>query len=208
MKNTSLDKESDPPSPTIQFIRRIENANPNDPGIEEDDTNASWGHSQFTAGGITCRSVLKTWSDIANVTTAYRLLAASLKTCLVARHLCFTNNIPEQSLYLSDIYLEQVVDILWNIVSVDTEAVSPMFFGQYYTGIYHLISLKLQETIVESVRSACEQSPPSDVPKSTPATGPGLDTRLERLYADELKDWMLEHSIPLPPHNKRKKNGM
>lgn len=115
--------KSDPPSTTVQFIERIENANPNAPGIEEDDTNIGWGHWQFTAGGMTCQSILKTWSDIGNVTTAYRLLAASLKTCLVARHLCFTNNISARSLYLSDVYLEQVVEILWNMVSVlDAEA--------------------------------------------------------------------------------------
>lgn len=113
----------DPPTTTLRFIERIESANPHTPGIDEDDTNISWGHWQFTAGGITLRSVLKTWSDVGDVPTAYRLLAASLKTCLVARHLCFTNKISVQSSYLSDAYLEEVVDVLWNMVfDVDLKA--------------------------------------------------------------------------------------
>lgn len=124
MKTSPSHSESDPPSTTVQFIERIEQANPNAPGIEEDDTNVGWGHWQFTAGSMTCRTILKTWLDIGNVATAYRLLAASLKTCLVARHLCFTNNISVQSSYLSDAYLQQVVDILWNMVSVDAGVVS------------------------------------------------------------------------------------
>ncbi len=116
----------DPPSTTVQFIERIEHAHPDAPGIEEDDTNIGWGHWQFTAGGMTCQSVFKTWSDIGGVTMAYRLLAASLKTCVVARHLCFMNKISMQSSsYLSDVYLEKVVGILWAMVSEGTEMVSP-----------------------------------------------------------------------------------
>ena len=134
----------DPPSTTVQFIERIEHAHPNAPGIEEDDTNIGWGHWQFTAGGMTCQSVLKTWSDIGGVTMAYRLLAASLKTCLVARHLCFMNKIsPQSSSYLSDVYLEKVVSILWTMVSADTEAVSPPCFSNWYiTNVYLPISLR------------------------------------------------------------------
>lgn len=119
----------DPPSSTLRFIERIESANPYATDIDEDNTNFGWGHLQFTAGGITLRSVFKTWSDVGDVPTAYRLLAASLKTCLVARHLCITNKISVQSSmtspssYLSDAYLQQVVDILWDMVSdVDLEA--------------------------------------------------------------------------------------
>lgn len=121
----------DPPPATVRFIERIESANPHAPDIDEDDTNFGWGHLQFTAGGITLRSVFKTWSDVGNIPTAYRLLAASLKTCLVARHLCVTNKISVQSefsmttssSYLSDVYFQQVVEILWDMVSnADLEA--------------------------------------------------------------------------------------
>ena len=130
MKNSLPSNRSDPPSTTVRFIERIENANPNVSGINEDNTNANWGHWQFTAGNLTLRSVLKTWSDIGDVTTGYRLLAASLKTCLVARHLCFTNKISVQSSYLSDCYFRELVDILWNILgSVGTEVVSHTLLG-------------------------------------------------------------------------------
>lgn len=107
------------PSPTaLQLIERIESADPNAPDVDEDNTNLGWGHMQFTAGNLTCRSVLRTWEDIGNVKMAYRLLAATVKTCLVARHLCFTNNInasESPSSYLSDSYLREVVEILWNL---------------------------------------------------------------------------------------------
>lgn len=115
------------PSPTaLQFIERIEAADPNAPDIDEDDTNIGWGHNQFTSGSLTCRSVLRTWVDIGNVKSAYRLLAASLKTCLVARHLCFTNKIPVSGSYLSDSYLREVVEILWEL----REQVSRLFLSK------------------------------------------------------------------------------
>lgn len=68
---------------------------------------------------MTCRTVLKTWSDVGDTRTAYRLIAASLKTCLVSRHLCFTNkvSVPSPSSYLSDAYLREVVGILWELSS-------------------------------------------------------------------------------------------
>lgn len=67
-----------------------------------------------------------------------------------------------------------------------------------------------QETVI-SAKSPLEQNPPaSDVPENISVAGPGQEKRLERLYADELKDWMAmpENLIPLPPHNRRKKNSM
>jgi hypothetical protein len=45
---------------------------------------------------------------------ACNLIAAALKTCKVARHLCFEHNITTTS-YLSDIYLENVVSKLWDL---------------------------------------------------------------------------------------------
>ena len=110
--------DKDPPSATLRFIERIESADPYSPEIDEDNTDISWGHWQFTAAGITLRSVLKTWSDVGDVPTAYRLIATTLKTCLVARHLCFVNKISVQSSeYLSDIYLQEVIGNLWMMVS-------------------------------------------------------------------------------------------
>src|SRR4051794_129061 len=62
-----------PSSIAIAFISRIEQADPNSLEISEDNTNANWGHSQFTAGKMTCRSVLTSWDSIGNTSTACRL---------------------------------------------------------------------------------------------------------------------------------------
>jgi hypothetical protein len=96
------------------FLERIKNANPNDPNLSEDDLNASWGHYQFTGGHLTCSTVLTSWDVVGSCSNACDLIAAALKTCKVARQLCFERNI-EVTSYLSDIYLENVVSKLWNM---------------------------------------------------------------------------------------------
>jgi hypothetical protein len=96
------------------FLERIKNANPNDPNLSEDDSNASWGHYQFTGGHLTCSTVLTSWDVVGSCSNACDLIAAALKTCKVARQLCFERNI-EVTSYLSDIYLENVVSKLWNM---------------------------------------------------------------------------------------------
>jgi hypothetical protein len=96
------------------FLERIKNANPNDPNLSEDDLDASWGHYQFTAGHITCTTVLTSWEAVGGCSNACDLIAAALRTCKVARHLCFERNIEAMS-YLSDIYLENVVSKLWDL---------------------------------------------------------------------------------------------
>jgi hypothetical protein len=111
----------------ITFLDRIENADPHSPDISDDDKNESWGHYQFTAATLTCTSMLISWDSIGNVSMACRLLAAAIKTCKVARHLCFSYNISPAS-YLSDVYLSSVVELLWRFwtescVSISTFSV-------------------------------------------------------------------------------------
>lgn len=98
----------------IAFLTRIENADPNEPNISEDDSGTSWGHYQFTGGHLTCSKVLTSWDVVGSCLSACKLIAAALKTCKVARHLCFEYNI-EAASYLSDIYLGNVVSILWDL---------------------------------------------------------------------------------------------
>ena len=89
MKAQSLASFAESPSPdVIAFIQRIETADPNSDVFDEDNLGSSWGHSQFTSGSITCKSVVDSWSSIGNIATACRLIAAVIKTCNVARHLC------------------------------------------------------------------------------------------------------------------------
>jgi hypothetical protein len=96
------------------FLERINNANPNEPTLSEDDLDASWGHYQFTAGRLTCTMVLTSWDVIGSCSNACDLIAAALKTCKVARHLCFEREV-EAASYLSDIYLENIISKLWDL---------------------------------------------------------------------------------------------
>jgi hypothetical protein len=112
--NHEYSKHNGIPSANIlQFIDRIELA---DPSAEdnEDNMNVSWGHTQFTSGGLTCSSVLVSWSAVGNVGTAFRLLAAAVKTAKVARQLCFTQGISEKRAYLADAYIQNIIELLWN----------------------------------------------------------------------------------------------
>ena len=102
------------PTPTDEFIARIENADPTAPDISEDDHGSSWGHLQFTGGSMTVTSVLTTWGCVGNTETACRLIAAAIKTCKVARHICFEQNVTTSS-YLSDAYLQNSIEVLWKL---------------------------------------------------------------------------------------------
>lgn len=112
---SALYPDQDPSENVAALILRIEAADPNCETISENDTNAGWGHYQFTAGSLTLSTVLTAWKDVGNVSTAFRLLAASIKTCRVARHMCFQRGLRPLS-YISDIYLDRTVDTLWDLV--------------------------------------------------------------------------------------------
>jgi hypothetical protein len=108
-----------PSDDMVAFLDRIENANPNSPDISDDDNDASWGHFQFTAASLTCKSVLSSWSNVGSVSFACRLIAAAIKTSRVARHLCHSKQLKPTS-FLSDIYLSNIVELLWELCK-DTE---------------------------------------------------------------------------------------
>jgi hypothetical protein len=105
-----------PCSSTLVLLTQIESADPTAPYIDEDDTNLGWGHVQFKAGGITLSMVICSWENIGNVPTAFHLLAAAVKTCQVTQHLCFTNNIIVTTGFLSDSYLQNLVEIIWDML--------------------------------------------------------------------------------------------
>jgi hypothetical protein len=97
----------------LAFLKRIESADPNAPDISEDETNANWGHYQFTAGGMTCTTALSTWNEIGAL-VACKLIAAAFKTCMVARQICFKRGIQVGSeALLSNAYLRNLVESLW-----------------------------------------------------------------------------------------------
>jgi hypothetical protein len=110
---------SQPPSPdTSDLLSRLNNTDPNadsfDP-TDEDNNNSGWGHYQYTAGGRNIANSLATWESIGSVEFARRLLAASVRTCKVARFLCESRKRTATS-FLADAYLSNLVDHIWGIL--------------------------------------------------------------------------------------------
>ncbi|KAM6493574.1 hypothetical protein JOM56_011708 [Amanita muscaria] len=99
------------------FIRGVELADPRLQEYEEDDVGVSWGHSQLRGW----REILPNWQAIGSLENARRLIAAVLKTCRVARALCHDLEMSERKIgsqtisYLSDNYLEQITEWLWEL---------------------------------------------------------------------------------------------
>ncbi|KAF9458868.1 hypothetical protein BDZ94DRAFT_1330631 [Collybia nuda] len=113
---TTKKNPREPSSEVTMFISRIEGANPNSPELIEDDTNAGWGHHQFTAGSLTISTVLVSWDAISSVSTACKLISATIKTCQVARYMCNKQGI-NLELYMSNAYLDRIVDKLTDLTA-------------------------------------------------------------------------------------------
>ncbi|SRR6266702_2802754 len=67
------------------LLKCVQFADLGSPDINEDNTGPSWGHYQFMAGGVSLSSSLTTWEDVGSVSTAFELVAATLKMCQEAR---------------------------------------------------------------------------------------------------------------------------
>ena len=107
-----------PSSDALAFLEGIEDADPNSDFFDADDddnNNGGWGHYQFTSGGRTIKNTLSTWAVVGSVLFASKLLAATLRTCKVARHLCEIRNRSISS-YTSNAYLAILVEHLWEII--------------------------------------------------------------------------------------------
>jgi hypothetical protein len=114
------------PSLTTSFLSRLENSVPTDPSLSEDDTGpSSWGHYQFTSGSMTIKSVIRSWDCVGTTTIACKLIAAAVKICKVARHICFEQNINTTS-FLADAYFSNLIDELCG-VWVEAGGVSILF---------------------------------------------------------------------------------
>ena len=99
----------------IKFLSRLDNADPNSTEYSEEDLGACWGHRQFTSGNLTCSSVLTSWREVGSVEMACKLIAAAIKTCKVARHISIHRGMDTELYYLSDAYLENMIERLWCI---------------------------------------------------------------------------------------------
>jgi hypothetical protein len=94
------------------LLQRIESADPTSPDIDEDDAFEGWGHYQFTAGSLTLSTSLTSWQEVGNVATAFKLVAAAIKTCREARLMCKNVGKAITGGFLSDAYLEEALQCL------------------------------------------------------------------------------------------------
>lgn len=102
------------PSSTNDFLSRLEMSSPTDPGLSEDDKGSSWGHYQFTSGNMSIKSVIRSWDCVGSTSMACKLIAAAIKICKVARHICFDQGINTSS-FLADAYLSNLIDELCHV---------------------------------------------------------------------------------------------
>jgi hypothetical protein len=107
-------KEGETSEKVTTLLERIQFADPGSPDINEDDKGLGWGHAQFTGGDLTLLSTLTTWQDVGSVATAFKLVAATLKTCQEARLMCMNAGMPKTLGFIGDVYLEQTLEHLEN----------------------------------------------------------------------------------------------
>ncbi|KAH9015968.1 hypothetical protein EDB83DRAFT_2321238 [Lactarius deliciosus] len=105
-------KQGKPSINVTALLEQVQFADPGSPDIDEDNTCQSWGHDLFTAGGISPSSSLTTWEDVGSVATTFKLVAATLKTCQEARLMCVNTGTPKIDGFISDIYLEKILECL------------------------------------------------------------------------------------------------
>ncbi|KAI9437506.1 hypothetical protein H4582DRAFT_2057868 [Lactarius indigo] len=96
------------------LLERVQFADPGSPDINEDNMCLSWGHDLFTAGGVSPSSSLTTWENVGSVATTFKLVAAALKMCQEVWLMCVNVGTPKTSGFISDVYLEKILECLQN----------------------------------------------------------------------------------------------
>ncbi|KAF9531570.1 hypothetical protein CPB83DRAFT_848404 [Crepidotus variabilis] len=183
-------EETTPSDGVLQLIERVNIADPNLSTLLDDDNNGNWGHRQFTAGNITWSGVLTSWDDLGNNNVACELIAATVRTCKVARHICFERKVATAS-YLADIYLDQIVDKLWELWQATGKPVAKMAKGKSTD----------QPINVNTTSGSTNQSTTSAVAGATDGSNddrPSLaavEKLLKALVKEDLKVFVDEHSI-------------
>ncbi|KAH8997728.1 hypothetical protein EDB86DRAFT_3076549 [Lactarius hatsudake] len=98
MNAQSSFKQSEPSEQVTMLLDRIQFADPSSPDIDKDNACQGWGHEQFT--------------EVGNVATALKLVAAAIKMCQEARLMCENAGTPKTSGFISDVYLEKTLECL------------------------------------------------------------------------------------------------
>jgi hypothetical protein len=167
----------------VAFLDRIENADPNSPDISDDDKNAAWGHYQFTASSLTCRSVLLSWSSVGSVDFACQLIAAAIKTSRVARQICHLNQLKPTS-FLSDIYLSNIIELLWGLCKDMNNGVSQYKYG----------SVSAADTITDVLlQSSTAANRPLTEPTASSSAAPNNPTGIPALTLGQTPDSSEDH---------------
>ncbi|KAI9428865.1 hypothetical protein H4582DRAFT_2090797 [Lactarius indigo] len=105
-------KQGETSESVTTLLERVQSADPGSPDIDEDNMGQSWGHYQFTAGGISPSSSLTSWEDVGSVAMAFKLIAAAIKTCREARVMCANAGTPKTTGFISNVYLEKILECL------------------------------------------------------------------------------------------------
>jgi hypothetical protein len=108
MKQNSSFQVGAPSDGVVAFLEHAEHADPNSPDISADDNDTNWGHYHLSGWA----PLFASWHHIGSAGIACRLMATTIKTCKIAQYLCFVKQI-NASTFLSDAYLENVIDLLW-----------------------------------------------------------------------------------------------
>ncbi|KAI9441845.1 hypothetical protein H4582DRAFT_2074012 [Lactarius indigo] len=105
-------KEGKPSEQVVTLLEHVQFADPCSPDIDEDNMCQGWGHYQFMAGGISPASSLTSWEKVGSVATAFKLVAAAIKTCQEARSMCSNAGMPKTSGFIGDAYLKKILECL------------------------------------------------------------------------------------------------
>jgi hypothetical protein len=170
---------------TSTFLSRIENLDPADPNLSEDDTRSSWGHYQFTSRSMRIKSVIQSWECVGSTAIACKLIAAALKTCKVAHHICFEQKINATS-FLADAYLSNLIDELYDMwVKAGGISLTTIF-----ATVLTIMVVKPMLTTGPTVGGVdvCEHDHPHMPPGPPPSPTVPPSSPLSSTFVDSLKD--------------------
>ena len=56
----------------LALLERVQHADLTNPDIDEDNMGPSWGHYQFTVGGLNMSSSITSWQGVGSIATAFK----------------------------------------------------------------------------------------------------------------------------------------
>ncbi|KAF8262085.1 hypothetical protein EI94DRAFT_1744446 [Lactarius quietus] len=187
-------KQGKPSDSVTTLLERVQSTDPSSPDIDEDNVSQSWGHYQFTAGGLSPLSSLTSWQNIGNVATAFKLVAAAIKTCQDAHLMCAKAGTPKTTRFISDVYLEKICECLkkfWVdaggvLSSQPCAAVIPTTPDVVMSSPVRkrpMLTMKIKQPTFTSGDIAVT---PSEVPQATSTDAPGSTSQQQPTTSTEL----------------------